>query len=127
MCTLRFVNVVFVCPRHVVCGALAITSYLSSDRTVVHQWFLPPTFAVDVLSNVPEDEIKRKYQGGWMPETDQLQRVFIPILDRGTWFMMLIDIKPWRVYALDVSRTQEFERRRECFMHKILKFMGGFV
>ncbi|MED6113261.1 hypothetical protein PIB30_069163 [Stylosanthes scabra] len=99
-------------------------SYLSSDGRVRNQWFLPWSFADDVLSGVSEEEIIGRYQSDWMPVTNPLRRVFIPINDGGTWFMMLIDIKPWRVYALDVSRTQQSKRRRECWMKKIQRVDG---
>ncbi|MED6146057.1 hypothetical protein PIB30_030974 [Stylosanthes scabra] len=94
----------------IISGSLATMSYLSSDGRIKYQWFLPWSFADDVLSGVSEVEIIQRYQRSWMLVTNFLLRVFIPINDGGTWFMMLIDIKPWRVYALDVSRTEQSQR-----------------
>ncbi|MED6200854.1 hypothetical protein PIB30_089317 [Stylosanthes scabra] len=107
-------------------GACVVASRLSAQALVIKQWFLPWTFARDVLRDLDEFEIMHYDEKAWMPITYGLLRVIIPIIDKdGTWFLMFFDIKRRRVYSLDVSRTTQTKKNREKLMEKIMKFMGG--
>ncbi|MED6188563.1 hypothetical protein PIB30_087129 [Stylosanthes scabra] len=107
-------------------GACKVASRLSSQTLVIKQWFLPWTFARDVLNDMDESKVMQKFEGEWMPITFGLLRVIIPIIDEDdTWFLMFFDIKRRQVYSLDVSRTAQTTMKREKYMEKILEFMGG--
>ncbi|MED6199023.1 hypothetical protein PIB30_072099 [Stylosanthes scabra] len=106
-------------------GALIVCSKVAKRVLPPCSWFLPWTFARDVLNDIPEDLIIREYENMWMPCTTKLLRVYVLIYDGvDAWYMMLIDIKRRRVYALDVARTTETEQEKEMCMEKILLFIG---
>ncbi|MED6194165.1 hypothetical protein PIB30_026030 [Stylosanthes scabra] len=69
-------------------------------------WFFPSTVAHEILSGKGAPEIMHFYTSCWMPKTTELEHVFIHVHeDRVAWYMILLDVKNTRVYALDVNRS----------------------
>ncbi|RYQ96674.1 hypothetical protein Ahy_B08g092520 [Arachis hypogaea] len=73
----------------------------------------------------PVQAILQTYLGRWMPETNELEHVFVPILEPShSWYMMVLDVKKGKVLALDICRTDENKTRRERNMRTILVVLG---
>ncbi|XLR67089.1 hypothetical protein S83_017761 [Arachis hypogaea] len=105
------------------------SSMIASLRAVGNKaprsWYFPYDFATAVLCDAPIEEIQQKYEGRWMPKTRDLEHVFVPIWEPAdTWYLMLLDVKASKIYALDVSRSPESIVRRESNMNKILLALG---
>ncbi|XP_020969443.1 uncharacterized protein LOC107621897 isoform X2 [Arachis ipaensis] len=61
-----------------------------------------------------------------MPKTNDLEHVFMPIWEPvDAWYVMLLDVKALKIYALDVSRSPESIVRRESNMNKIRHALGN--
>ncbi|MED6154565.1 hypothetical protein PIB30_113761, partial [Stylosanthes scabra] len=95
-------------------------SILNHPNQSTHSWFLPWQFARDVTNNHSMEAILAKYEGYWMLKTDELQQVFVIIREGSeSWYMMYLDVKRWKVYALDVTRTDDTKLLREEVMTKL--------
>ncbi|QHO06592.1 uncharacterized protein DS421_14g456040 [Arachis hypogaea] len=78
-------------------------SLRASRESPIHFWFLPSLFAVDVLQLRPIDMI-----------------VIIPICEPNhSWYIMVVHVKQGKVYALDITKTEETMERRERNMRTI--------
>ncbi|RYR78564.1 hypothetical protein Ahy_A01g003389 [Arachis hypogaea] len=102
------------------------SSMIASLRAVGNKaprsWYFPYDFATAVLCDAPIEEIQQKYEGRWMPKTRDLEHVFVPIWEPAdAWYLMLLDVKASKIYALDVSRSPESIVRRESNMNKIVR------
>ncbi|RYR80116.1 hypothetical protein Ahy_A01g004896 [Arachis hypogaea] len=118
------------CPRYVphtdIVNTIAWLASLRAHRTKpVRDWFLPSSFADHILQLKPVEAILQTYLGRWMPETNELEHVFVPILEPShSWYMMVLDVKKGKVLALDICRTDENKTRRERNMRTILVVLG---
>ncbi|QHO10354.1 uncharacterized protein DS421_15g489110 [Arachis hypogaea] len=96
-------------------------SLRASRETPIRFWFLPSPFAVDVLQLRPIDMIVKKYLCRWMPATTKLEKVIIPICEPShSWYIMVVHVKQGKVYALDITKTEETMERRERNMRTIM-------
>ncbi|MED6172608.1 hypothetical protein PIB30_051643 [Stylosanthes scabra] len=113
-------------PSAVVVNTLAlVASRNARRRTNATCWFLPSTFAADILRGIVWDDVHHIYQRFWMPETTALEHVFVPIWDVDeAWYMMILDVRKPRVYSLDVHRTVENMTRKEKQMTDVLRALS---
>ncbi|MED6219666.1 hypothetical protein PIB30_037892 [Stylosanthes scabra] len=113
-------------PSAVVVNTLALVeSRNDRRRTNATCWFLPSTFAADILRGIVWDDVHHIYQRFWMPETTTLEHVFITIWDVDeAWYMMMLDVRKPRVYSLDVHRTVENMVRKEKQIKAVLKALS---
>ncbi|KAL4300122.1 hypothetical protein AHAS_Ahas17G0169300 [Arachis hypogaea] len=116
------------CPRYVphtdIVNTIAWLASLRAHRTKpMCDWFLPSSFADHILQLKPVEAILQTYLGRWMPETDELEHVFVLILEPShSWYMMVLDVKKGKVLALDICRTNENKTRRERNMRTIVSY-----
>ncbi|KAL4393354.1 hypothetical protein AHAS_Ahas02G0043600 [Arachis hypogaea] len=97
-----------------------LASMRCSKSIAPRVWFFPSHFAADVLREIAIKQPQNKYEYRWMPETSQLDHVFVPVLEPADgWYLMLLDIKALKVYVLDVCRDNESIVRRETYMTRI--------
>ncbi|XLR65547.1 hypothetical protein S83_016219, partial [Arachis hypogaea] len=105
-------------------NTIAWLASLRAHRTKpVRDWFLPSSFADHILQLKPGEAILQTYLGRWMPETNELEHVFVPILEPShSWYMMVLDVKKGKVLALDICRTNENKTRRKRNMRTIVSY-----
>ncbi|RYQ92280.1 hypothetical protein Ahy_B09g098465 [Arachis hypogaea] len=85
------------------------------------KWFVPSTMANDILLLKSLEVIIKRYLERWMPETTQLEHVFVPICEAShSWYLMVIDVSNARVYSLDVTKAPDTIERRERNMRTIM-------
>ncbi|KAL4349615.1 hypothetical protein AHAS_Ahas10G0059700 [Arachis hypogaea] len=85
------------------------------------KWFVPSTMANDILLLKPLEVIIKRYLERWMPETTQLEHVFVPICEAShSWYLIVIDVSNARVYSLDVTKAPYTIERRERNMQTIM-------
>ncbi|MED6220679.1 hypothetical protein PIB30_047165 [Stylosanthes scabra] len=88
-------------------------------------WFFPSSVAHKILTGKGVDDIMHFYTSSWMPKTSELEHVFIPVReDRVAWYMILLDVKNTKVYALDVNRSTTSLLMRDRDMRRILAVVG---
>ncbi|MED6171978.1 hypothetical protein PIB30_045841 [Stylosanthes scabra] len=118
------------CPQWVVSvrtisTAIAIASTVSELRHPPREWVLPWEFVRDVLGKEPMERILAKYEGKWMPKTTELERVFVTVREGAfSWYIMYLDVQRWKVYPLDVTRTNDTKIEREENMTNLLRFFA---
>ncbi|RYR60589.1 hypothetical protein Ahy_A04g017638 [Arachis hypogaea] len=102
-----------------------IGSMVSSKLMAPHTWYFPSNFADEVLSGATVDRLQVGYTLPWMPETNNLHYVFVPIWEPAdVWYLMMLDVKESRLYAFDVNKTPESIIRREANMTRICRMLG---
>ncbi|KAL4371141.1 uncharacterized protein DS421_6g185260 [Arachis hypogaea] len=70
-------------------------------------WYFLYDFATAVLADAPISQLQNSYEGRWMPQTNNLEHVFVPIWEAGdAWYVMLLDVKAPKIYVLDVNRCE---------------------
>ncbi|MED6183838.1 hypothetical protein PIB30_041518 [Stylosanthes scabra] len=71
------------------------------------------------------ERILDKYEGYWMPKTTGLEKVFVTFREAShDWYVMYMDVKRWKVYALDVTRTEDSKLQREENMTNVRRFFA---
>ncbi|MED6162012.1 hypothetical protein PIB30_066347 [Stylosanthes scabra] len=89
-------------------------------------YVLPWTFASEVLGGTPVCELDERYSRFWMPTTQTLRHVFIPVREfNDAWYLVIVDIKDHVVYALDVCRSPESMKRRKETIDTLCHAMGS--
>ncbi|XLT85923.1 hypothetical protein HN873_007676, partial [Arachis hypogaea] len=97
-----------------------LLSLQAKANPVSRCWFFPSTFTAEILFQTPMEHLIESYVKRWMPPTQELDHVFIPICEAPeTWYMLLLDVKRTSVYALDVCTSMESVPRRDRNMHLI--------
>ncbi|KAL4343727.1 hypothetical protein AHAS_Ahas11G0107300 [Arachis hypogaea] len=100
-----------------------IASLKSMRNKAPRIWYFPCDFATGVLADTPISQLQNSYEGCWMPQTNNLEHVFVPIWEaRDAWYIM--DVKVSKIYMLDVNRSPESIVRRESNMNKICHALG---
>ncbi|XP_020965498.1 uncharacterized protein LOC110266062 [Arachis ipaensis] len=98
-----------------------MASMKASRALPPRKWFVPSTMANDILLLKPLEVIIKRYLERWMPETTQLEHVFVPICEAShSWYLMVIDVSNARVYSLDVTKAPDTIERRERNMRTIM-------
>ncbi|RYR03080.1 hypothetical protein Ahy_B06g081910 [Arachis hypogaea] len=113
-------NPKFVPHSDIVNIVVLFASLRASRESPIHFWFFPSPFAVDVLQLRPIDMIVKKYLCRWMPATTKLEKVIISICEPShSWYIMVVHVKQGKLYALDITKTEETMERRERNMRTI--------
>ncbi|KAL4306153.1 hypothetical protein AHAS_Ahas16G0149800 [Arachis hypogaea] len=114
-------NPKFVPHSDIVNIVVLFASLRASRESPIHFWFFPSPFAVDVLQLRPIDMIVKKYLCRWMPATTKLEKVIISICEPShSWYIMVVHVKQGKLYALDITKTEETMERRERNMRTIM-------
>ncbi|XP_072062162.1 uncharacterized protein [Arachis hypogaea] len=105
--------------------ASMIGSMVASKLMAPHIWYFPSNLADEVLSGATMDRLQAAYTLPWMPETNNLHYVFVPIWEPAdVWYLIMLDVKESRVYAFDVNKTPDSIIRREANMTRICRMLG---
>ncbi|KAL4343431.1 hypothetical protein AHAS_Ahas11G0077700 [Arachis hypogaea] len=103
-----------------------LSSLQAKTNPVPRCWFFPSPFAAEILFQTPMKHLIESYAKRWMPPTQELEHVFIPICEPPeTWYMLLLDVKRTSIYALDVCTSMESVPRRERNMRLIMAVLGN--
>ncbi|XLU33733.1 hypothetical protein S245_069799, partial [Arachis hypogaea] len=113
-------------PHFDVINTVAMLSSLQAKANPIpHCWFFPSTFAAEILFQAPTEHLLESYARRWMPPTQELEHVFVPICEPPeSWYMLLLDVKRTTIYALDVCTSMESVPRRERNMRLIMAVLG---
>lgn len=74
---------------------------IHTDRKSV--WVLPPSFALDMDDGLSLAEIRAKYCQDWMPPYPNLKFIYIPLREKGHWYLMLVHVESGITYHLDTN------------------------
>ncbi|QHO38729.1 uncharacterized protein DS421_4g122900 [Arachis hypogaea] len=110
-----------------------IASLKAMRNKAARIWYFPYDFATAVLADAPISQLQNSSEGQkgilriytlrlkcYLAFIACPGQVFVPIWEAGdAWYVMLLDVKASKIYALDVNRSSESIVRRESNMNKI--------
>ncbi|KAJ1396729.1 Ulp1 protease family, C-terminal catalytic domain [Sesbania bispinosa] len=95
-------------------------------------WCLPPTFARDILTGHSTTEIMTKYCDEWMPTSNDLKFIYVPITDnKDHWFLIVMNIEEHKIFHLDSPLSEVSSQGEDIIMtvesEKFTKAIGDLI